>query len=435
MSVRADASLQRPLLGCIADDFTGGTDLAGMLVANGMRTLLCVGVPRPGLSLEGIDAVVVALKSRTTPVEHAVGQSMAAFQFLRDGGCGQFFLKYCSTFDSTPVGNIGPVMDALMTALDTSFSVSCPAFPTNGRTVFKGHLFVGRQLLSSSSMRDHPLTPMRDANLVRVLQQQSRQSVGLVTRSTVAAGTAAVHHAFDTLRANGTGVAILDAVDDDDLVILGEACAGLTLVTGGSGLGFGLATHFRRNGQLSASGAEALLPFLPGYRAVVAGSSSSATNAQVASMKARCPSFAVDPLALARGEDIVGQALGWAAPLLAEGPVLVYATASPAGVRQVQSVLGVDKAGALVEAALAAIARGLVALGVDRLVVAGGETSGAVVQALGITRLHIGREIAPGVPWTVAERDGPANAPLLLALKSGNFGGADFFADAWNTLP
>ena len=419
-----------PLLGCIADDFTGATDLAGMLVRAGMRTVQTIGVPEA--PPERVDAVVVALKSRTVPAREAVDRSLAALRFLREAGCTRFYFKYCSTFDSTDEGNIGPVADALMTELGTAFTVACPAFPENGRTVFNGHLFVGEALLSESGMRHHPLTPMTDANLVRVLQRQTRRKVGLVGHAAVAAGAGRIRERFDALRRDGFGMAVLDAVSDADLLRIGEACADLPLVTAGSGVALGLVPGFAAAGLFERAGGADALPPSQGFRAVLAGSCSTATQGQVrAAVDAGVPARRLDPLALARDGGAVADALAWAGPLLPHGPVLIYSTAEPERVREAQERLGRDRAGALLEEALAAIARGLVERGVGRLVVAGGETSGAVVNALGVRALRIGPEIAPGVPWTSAV-GGP---PLSLALKSGNFGGPAFFLDAWSKLP
>ena len=422
------------LLGCIADDFTGATDLAGMLVKAGMRTVQLIGVP-DGPPPEGADAVVVALKSRTVPAAQAIADSLAALRWLQQSGCRQFYFKYCSTFDSTPEGNIGPVAEALMQALDTDFTIACPAFPANGRTIYKGYLFVGDALLSESGMRHHPLTPMTDPSLVRVLQAQSTGRVGLVEHATVARGAQAIAERFASLRADGCAFAVTDALSNHDLVSIGAACADMPLITGGSGIALGLPENFRRRGLLARLDAADRLPETGGLRAVIAGSCSVATQAQVAAMKERSPSFAVDPLALARGEDVAGAALAWAAPLLQQGPVLVYATSSPEQVQAVQAQLGAAEAGELIERAMAEIARGLVKLGVGQLIVAGGETSGAVVSALGVKGLRIGPEIDPGVPWTAALQGDAGAAPLALALKSGNFGSVDFFTKAWSRLP
>ena len=421
------------LLGCIADDFTGATDLAGMLVKAGMRTVQLIGVPN-GPPPEGADAVVIALKSRTVPAAEAVADSLAALAWLQQSGCQQFYFKYCSTFDSTPEGNIGPVTEALMQALKTDFTIACPAFPANGRTIYKGYLFVGEELLSESGMRNHPLTPMTDPSLVRVLQRQVAGRVGLVEHHTVAKGTAAIASRFAELRAEGVSFAVTDALTNHDLVSIGAACAGMPLITGGSGIALGLPENFRKRNLLARLDAADRLPDTGGLRAVISGSCSVATQKQVAAMQKKSPSFAVDPLALARGDDVAGAALAWAAQHLPNGPVLVFATASPENVRDVQSQLGAAEAGELVEQALAAVATGLVKLGVGQLIVAGGETSGAVVKALGIKGVRIGPEIDPGVPWTAAVQDGSAQ-PLALALKSGNFGSEDFFIKAWSRLP
>jgi uncharacterized protein YgbK (DUF1537 family) len=442
------------LLGCIADDFTGATDLANMLVRGGMRTVQTIGVPSSSSSSTGssskqaaapleADALVVALKSRTIEAADAVAQSLAALDWLRAQGCRQFFFKYCSTFDSTDAGNIGPVTDALLDALKdlpgSGFTIACPAFPETGRTIYRGHLFVGEALLSESGMQNHPLTPMTDANLVRVLQRQTRSRVGLLRYDTIARGAAEARAAIDTLRAGGVRIAIADALSDADLHTLGEACAGLPLITGGSGVALGLPANFRRAGLLTQADRAGRLPAVDGLSVVLAGSASTATNAQVAAWRTDRPSFRVDPLALARGEPVVERAVAFAREHFAGAqsqPVLIYATTTPDEVRAVQHELGVAQAGHLVEQALAAIARELRALGVRKFVVAGGETSGAVVQALGVRMLRIGAQIDPGVPATMTDgADGAANdAPLALALKSGNFGAVDFFAKALRHL-
>ena len=423
------------LLGCIADDFTGATDLANNLVRGGMRVVQANGVPAQGLD-QAADAVVVALKSRTIAAGEAVAQSLEALRWLQAQGAQQIYFKYCSTFDSTPRGNIGPVTEALMQALGVDFTVATPAFPDNQRTVFKGHLFVGEELLSDSGMRNHPLTPMTDANLVRVLQAQCRRKVGLIDHRVVAHGADAIRERIEQLRGAGVGIAIADAVSNEDLVRLGQAFKGAPLVTAGSGLAIGLPANF----GLQASCAASALPPATGFRAVVSGSCSLATNRQVQRfIEAGQPALAIDPLRVAAGTDVAGQALAWAAPLLQDGPVLIYSSAPAEAVKSVQGQLGVEEAGAMVERTLAAIAVGLVAQGVRQLLVAGGETSGACVQALGITQMQIGPQIDPGVPWCHARpQAGDAalrQAGLHLALKSGNFGTDDFFTKAFTVLP
>ena len=418
-------------LGCIADDFTGATDLASTLVRHGMRTVQLIGVPDASDPAPDADAVVVALKSRTAPVAEAVRQSLDALRWLQAAGCRQFFHKYCSTFDSTDEGNIGPVADALIEALGCGFALACPAFPANGRTVYQGHLFVGHALLSESGMENHPLTPMRDPNLVRVLSRQTDGTVGLVPFVTVDRGTAAIRAAMTALKEQGRRYAIVDALTDAHLLAIGAAAEGQALVTGGSGVAMGLPENFRRAGLLAEHDAGAL-PDVPGHAAVLAGSCSRATLFQIGTARDRVPTLELDPLALPDADALARRALEWSEGKLGAVPVVIAASATPERVRALQDRLGREAAGALVEQALATVAEGLVARGVRRLVVAGGETSGAVVGRLGVRRLRIGAEIDPGVPWTHAEGAGP---PMLLALKSGNFGGRDFFLQAFERLP
>jgi uncharacterized protein YgbK (DUF1537 family) len=419
----------KPLLGCIADDFTGATDLANMLVRGGMRTVQSIGIPSAEVAAGlDADAIVIALKSRTTPAAEAVAESLAALEWLQARGCEQIFFKYCSTFDSTAAGNIGQVSEALLDKLGSDFTLACPAFPENGRTIFRGHLFVQDLLLNESGMQHHPLTPMCDANLVRVLQSQTTRKVGLLRYDAVSGGVEAVHKRIAELRAEGVGMAVADALSDADLYTLGNACAGLPLLTGGSGLALGLPENFRRAGKLRAFDVSEL-PQVAGGEVVLAGSASVATNGQVAAwLEAGRPAYRIDPLALAAGKPVVDEALAFARD--AAQTVLIYATSAPDEVKAVQQQLGVERAGAIVEAALGAIASGLREAGVRRFVVAGGETSGAVVQALGVQLLQIGAQIDPGVPATISS----TAEPLALALKSGNFGGRDFFAKALKQL-
>jgi uncharacterized protein YgbK (DUF1537 family) len=422
------------LLGCIADDFTGATDLANNLVRAGMRVVQAIGVPERTLG-EDVDAVVVALKSRTAPRSEAVAQSLDALRWLRAHGARQIYFKYCSTFDSTPEGNIGPVTEALMDALagvpGADFTIATPAFPDNARTVFKGHLFVGDVLLGESGMRNHPLTPMTDSNLARVLQAQCRRAVGLIDYAVVARGEAAIRARIDALRADGVGIAIVDAIANADLMRLAPALAGMPLVTAASGVAIGLPANF----GIAPSDAASALPGAAGLRAIVSGSCSLATNRQVrAFAETGGPAFGIDALRIDAGVDVVAQALAWAAPLLEAGPVLIHSTADAEMVKPVQERLGAQRVGAMLERALAGIARGLVELGVRQLVVAGGETSGACIQALGITQLKIGPQIDPGVPWCYARSGAPSGGGMHVALKSGNFGADDFFNKAFAML-
>jgi len=422
--------MSRIVLGCIADDFTGATDLANNLVRAGMRVVQTIGVPKAPLAAD-VDAVVVALKSRTIAPADAIAQSLEAMKWLQAQGAQQIYFKYCSTFDSTAAGNIGPVTEALMDALGSDFTIATPAFPDNKRTVFKGYLFVGDVLLNESGMQNHPLTPMTDPNLVRVMQAQTKRKVGLIDHSVVAHGADAVRERIAELRNDGVGVAVVDAVSNDDLLRLGPALAAMPLVTAGSGVAIGLPANF----GIEPSSQASALPPAEGLQAVVSGSCSIATNRQVMNfIQTGRPAMAIDPLRIASGVDVTAEVLAWAAPLLADGPVLVYSTAETSAVKSVQGRLGVEEAGAMVERTIAAIARGLVALGVRQLVVAGGETSGACVQALGVTQMQIGPQIDPGVPWCHALAAAADGAGVHLTLKSGNFGADDFFTKAFKVF-
>lgn len=414
------------LLGCIADDFTGATDLANTLVKHGMSAVQVIGVPDG--PLPDADAVIIALKIRTAPVGDAVAQSLAACDALTKAGAKQVFWKYCSTFDSTDAGNIGPVADALLKRLGAGFAIACPAFPTNGRTIYLGHLFVGGALLNESGMEHHPLTPMTDANLVRVLSRQTEGGVGLVPFGAVEQGVGEIRRQMTRLAESGRRYAIVDAVTDAHLMAIGEAVAPHGLVTGGSGVAMGLPENFRRAGLLPDRSDAAALPPMQGAAAVVAGSCSRATLGQIGLARDHVPVLELDPLGTPDAAALAAQALAWVEGKLdAARPVVIAASATPEKVAALQAKLGREAAGALVEDAVATIAEGLVARGVGRLVVAGGETSGAVVTRLGVTSLRIGPEIDPGVPWTFAEPRG-----IHLALKSGNFGARDFFLKAFH---
>jgi len=408
-------------LGAIADDLTGATDLASILRREGWRVALNVGVPAPGAVFAGVDAVVTALKSRTVPVADAVAWSLASAEALKAAGAEQFFFKYCSTFDSTDQGNIGPVAEALMARFGVDFTIACPAFPANGRTIYRGHLFVLDRLLSESPMKDHPLTPMHDSDLVRVLQKQSKRKVGLVGYETVAGGADKIRTAFDAAGKAGVAMAIVDALDDTHLRAIGAACKGMKLVTGGSAVAMGLPANFPKSEALAASPFKAA----PGGMAIVSGSCSAATRGQVAAaLSASVPAFKLDPAALPDADTL----RAWIAAQRMDRPVLVYSTAEPEQVRAAQS--NDAKVAERLEETLAEAARICAELGRTRLVIAGGETSGAAVARLGVACLEIGPEICPGVPWTRA-LDGRG---LALALKSGNFGEHDFFHQAFGAL-
>lgn len=423
--------MKTPLhLGCIADDFTGATDLANNLVRAGMRVLQINGLPSQPI-LVSVDAIVIALKSRTLPAQEAVEQSLEALKFLKSLGASQIYFKYCSTFDSTPAGNIGPVAEALMKALGSDFTVATPAFPDNGRTVFKGNLFVGDVLLNESGMQNHPLTPMKDPNLVRVLQAQCQGKVGLIDYRTMQQGSEVIRERMEQLRQSGVNIAIVDAISNDDLHRLGPAIKDLPLVTAGSGVAIGLPGNFGISRATQASH----LPPAAGLQAIVSGSCSVATNKQVAHYLSQgYPAWAIDAAQIASESDVAQEILDWAKPFIEKGPVLIYSTASPTTLQTIQSSLGTQRSSEWVEKTLGTVARGLVSIGVRQLIVAGGETSGACVQALGIQQMQIGPQIDPGVPWCHAPSEYAGKDGLHITLKSGNFGSDDFFIKSFKML-
>ncbi len=411
------------LLGCIGDDFTGSSDLANTLVKEGMRTTQYCGVP-DGPAEPDVEAGIVALKSRTIPAAEAVALSLKALDWLLAQGCRQVLFKYCSTFDSTPDGNIGPVIEALMARLETPTAIVCPAFPATGRSVYQGHLFVKDKLLSQSGMENHPLTPMTDPDLRRWLKRQTKGAVGHVAAATVFDGPEAIRAALHAETAAGRGIVVVDAIRDLDLRAIGAAAKDMKLITGGSGIALGLPDNFRSDGLIEAGIAE--FAGSSGPAVIVSGSCSNMTRAQVATYRDGHPVFDVEPDALMSGETTAATALEWALDRTAGGAVpLVSSSAEPAVVRAAQERHGRDAVAGAIEAFFAELARGLVAGGITRLVVAGGETSGAVVEGLGLTALSIGPEIAPGVPAVKA-----SDRPLWLTLKSGNFGDEGFFESA-----
>ncbi|WP_299831091.1 3-oxo-tetronate kinase [uncultured Roseobacter sp.] len=412
------------LLGCIADDFTGATDLAGLLARSGVRVSLRIGVPKE-TPKETAAFEVIALKCRTAPVAEAVADCRAALAWLKDAGAQRFFWKYCSTFDSTAEGNIGPVAEAMMADLGVQQTIYCPAFPENGRSIFMGNLFVGQQPLAESPMKDHPLTPMTDSNLMRLLAPQVTGTTGLVDRLTVARGAADIDAALARLADDGVAHVIVDAVADADLQKIATACRDMPLLTGGSALAMPLPSLYAQDGTLDADVAKVTPSQIDPGAIVLSGSCSAMTRAQVVLYAKDAPSYRLDPLVLAR--DGSGAALDWLATQSLDAAPIIYATAEPEDVRAAQAELGTARAGQVVEAALAELAIKARGRGTRRFVVAGGETSGAVTQALGVSRLDIGAEIAPGVPWTFCESGGHQ---IALALKSGNFGTEDFFGTA-----
>lgn len=417
------------ILGCIADDFTGATDLASMLARSGVKVSLRIGVPsEPPTDTAAFE--VIALKSRTAPVAEAVAETRAALNWLRSAGAKRFFWKYCSTFDSTADGNIGPVAEALMADLNTDQTIYCPAFPENGRSIFMGTLFVGQQPLAESPMKDHPLTPMRDSNLMRLLEPQVNRPVGLVDRLTVAKGVQALQAELSSLKQQGVGHVVVDAVANTDLEVIASACMDMPLITGGSAIAMPLPALYMAEGLLPPDALTDQQPQLGTGSIVLSGSCSVMTNKQVSVyIKGGAPSFRLDPLELA--ENGPQAAIEWLAIQDHSAAPVIYATADPANVKAAQDKLGVVSAGKIVEQALADCALAARDFGVRRFVVAGGETSGAVTKALNVTRLEIGPEIAPGVPWTFCHSQGNQ---IALSLKSGNFGTETFFMQALTRL-
>jgi uncharacterized protein YgbK (DUF1537 family) len=415
-------------LGCIADDYTGASDLANTLTRCGLRTVQTIGVPSDDLKLPEIDAVVVSLKSRSIAAADAVAKSRAAEKWMRGRGARHVLFKVCSTFDSTDAGNIGPVMDALRAESGDAIVLVTPAFPATARTVYQGNLFVGAVPLNESPLKDHPLNPMHDSNLVRVLARQSRTKIGLVDLAAVARGPEAVRGRLAELAAQGAGAAIVDAVFDGDLETIGAVAIGHKLSVGASGIGLGLARALVGSGRITAAtGADTGKP-VGGAAACLAGSCSQTTLGQIAKAEQVMPVLHLDPEQVIAGPDETRRALAWAKERIRKGPVLIASSSTPDQVAALQARHGRDAAGHAIEQAMADLAEGLVQAGVRRLVVAGGETSGAAVDRLGIPGFLVGSEIAAGVP--VLRAVGAREGDMLLALKSGNFGGPEFFGDA-----
>ena len=417
---------QSSFFGAIADDFTGASDLAALLARSGVEVRLRLGVPTaPPKQTASFE--IIALKSRTCPADEAVTESLAALEWLKAAGAQRFFFKYCSTFDSTSKGNIGPVSEALMQALGADQTIYCPAFPENGRTIFMGNLFVGQQPLSESPMKDHPLTPMKDSNLVRLLDAQTKMATGLVDRLVVARGAAALSDHLEALKTSGVAHVITDAVADSDLEIITQSCWNMPLITGGSALAMSLPRHYQQAGYITQTAHDSAIPELSPSALILSGSCSEMTRRQVSTYTG--PSYKLDALEIAhKGLDA---ARTWLSEQDLSNAPLIYATSSPEEVKQIQQKLGAEAAGELIEQALSSLAIQGFEMGVRRFVIAGGETSGAVAKALDIDNLLIGAEIAAGVPWCFARTE---TDPFAITLKSGNFGGVEFFSDALDML-
>lgn len=419
---------KKVFLGAVADDFTGATDLAALMARSGLSVSLRIGVPEPGTQAAA-DCEVVALKIRTEPVADAVREAKEALSWLQGIGVERFFWKYCSTFDCTADGNIGPISEAMMAQLETDQTIYCPSFPENGRTVFHGHLFVGNELLSDSPMKNHPLTPMNDSNLVRLLEPQTTKPVGLIERSIVSKGAQAIKTKLDQLKSDGVCHVVIDAIDAEDLKAVGIASSNLVLVTGGSAVALPLveALSGKMRGHTKAEETSAV----DDCPLILSGSCSAMTRRQVSIFAEKNASYSLDPMALAKDGCALDAAKNWLKSQAPSVAKLIYATADPDEVKQTQAELGRKKAGEIVEHALAELARWGRELGHRRFVVAGGESSGAVTKALDVSQLTIGPEIAAGVPWAFANSDGHE---IALALKSGNFGKESFFQDALDHL-
>ena len=410
----------RPRIAAIADDVTGATDVAAAFRQAGLGVRLVFGVPDASARAED-DIVVIALRTRTVDPSIAVHQALASLAWAQAQGFERFYFKYCSTFDSSPAGNIGPVADALADRLGAQLTVIAPATPVHGRTVYEAQLFVWDQLLSESPMRDHPLTPMTDANLVRLLGHQTTRAIAHLHYGIVAQGAAAITEALTRLRESGARYVVVDGIDDEDLCQLGRSVAGEVLTTGAAGLATGLATALiQQGGRDSAAPQQPAVSADYRHAAVLAGSCSARTLDQVARMVRTNPAYQLDPVTVPGPDALAEDALRWfdSVDTAAGGAPLIYSSMPAARLRVVQKALGVAGAATVVEAAMGLIGRGLVERGIDRLVVAGGETSGSVTEALGIRDVVVGADAAPGVPWLFAD----VGHPLALLLKSGNFG-------------
>ncbi|MEP0941738.1 MAG: 3-oxo-tetronate kinase [Rhizobiaceae bacterium] len=410
-------------LGCIGDDFTGSSDLANTLAKQGMRTVQYTGIPDAPADTF-VEAGVVALKSRSIPIDEAVRLSLAALEWLKAQGCQQFLFKYCSTFDSTPEGNIGPVCDALAEALGAHKVIVCPAFPGTGRSIYQGHLFVNDVLLNESGMENHPLTPMTDPDIRRWLGPQTKFDVGHVAASDVWQGPEEIKSALQKQHDAGKRLIVVDATRDADLMDIGAAAADLPLLSGGSGIAVGLPENFRHKGLISSQSAS--WTGESGKCAILSGSCSNATRQQVTLHRENNPAFEIEASAVIEGKLTPQSLTQWL--LEQDGLPLAYSSADPHVVRAVQEKYGREGAAEKLEGFFAEVARQLVAAGIGRLITAGGETSGAVVEGLALNTLQIGPEIAPGVPALRASEN------LVIALKSGNFGGPQFFAEAAEIL-
>ena len=416
-------------LGCIADDFTGATDLASMLARSGVNVSLRIGVPL-STPENTAEIEVIAMKTRSISASKAIEESLSALKWLKEAGAKKYFFKYCSTFDSTAEGNIGPVSEALMNELKVDQTIYCPAFPENGRSIYMGNLFVGQKLLSESSMKDHPLTPMNDSNLMRLLSAQVSRRVGLADRIIVNSGVNSLKEKLISLKENDVPHVIVDAVADTDLDTIASACQDMDFITGGSALAMPLAEFYKASGKISANDNSFMNKKLNTGSIILSGSCSEMTIIQVKNFIQRgAAAFQLDPIDLA--ENGIKKVLDWLSSQDFTKNIIIYATSDPDTVKKVQAELGVDMAGKIVEQGLSECAIAARELGIKNFIIAGGETSGAITKALNVRQLDIGIEIAPGVPWTFS---GKRNNQIALSLKSGNFGSEEFFTEALSKL-
>lgn len=416
-------------LGCIADDFTGATDLASMLARSGVNVSLRIGVPL-STPENTAEIEVIALKTRSISASKAIEESLSALKWLKEAGAKKYFFKYCSTFDSTAEGNIGPVSEALMNELKVDQTIYCPAFPENGRSIYMGNLFVGQKLLSESSMKDHPLTPMNDSNLMRLLSAQVSRRVGLADRIVVNSGANSLKEKLISLKENDVPHVIVDAVAETDLDTIASACQDMDFITGGSALAMPLAEFYKASGKISANDNSFMNKKLNTGSIILSGSCSEMTIIQVKNFIQRgAAAFQLDPIDLA--ENGIKKVLDWLSSQDFTKNIIIYATSDPDTVKKVQAELGVDMAGKIVEQGLSECAIAARELGIKNFIIAGGETSGAITKALNVRQLDIGIEIAPGVPWTFS---GKKNNQIALSLKSGNFGSEEFFTEALSKL-
>lgn len=420
-------------LGIIGDDFTGSSDIANNLKKSGMQVSMYAGVPNllpEEIKKEQTDAAVIALKTRTIPIEDAIRESLEALSWLKGCGCEQFIFKYCSTFDSTKEGNIGPVTDAIMEELNTDFTIACPSFPDAGRTVYFGHMFVNGKPLNESGMENHPLTPMTDHNLVRWLGHQTKNNVGLIDFETISKGENSVKEKIRNLKTDGYKYAIIDTNKNDDFDIICNAVKNLPLLTGGSGIALGLPKIYKDRGLLSASNFQ--IPENNSNAIILSGSCSITTINQINIYKENNPSFYISPDEVINNEDLIEKVLSWIKDNETQSP-LVYSSSDIKAVSEKQKQYGQELLANKIEKFFELLSQRLVKDNFGTFISAGGETSGAVINGLGIQELKIGKEISHGIPalWSP---ESSGNKPVSVTLKSGNFGQDDFFSRALKAL-